>query len=32
MKYQKIFSKDWVNMHPYNTTDDVDRYYAKVAN
>ena len=32
MKYQKIFPKDWVNMHPYTTTDDVDKYYTKVAN
>ena len=32
MKYQKIFPKDWVDMHPYTTIDSVDQYYTKVAN
>ena len=31
MKYQKIFPKDWVDMHPYTTIDSVDQYYTKVA-
>lgn len=31
MKYQKIYPKDLANQHPYNTTDEVDKYYAKLA-
>lgn len=32
MKYQKIYPKDWANQHPYQHPDEVDKYYANVAN
>lgn len=29
---KKLFTKDWLNLHPYKTADGVDQYYPQLAN
>ena len=29
---RKLFTKDWLSLHPYKTSDDVDLFYTKLAN
>ena len=29
---KKIYPKEWVKLHPYRQTDDIDHYYTDIAN
>ncbi len=29
---KKIYPKEWVKLHPYRQTDEIDHYYTDIAN